>query len=360
MNFYITSDEIGLPDTGGGSVTFNECRFLEDYVNDRRNFERFGRKELNRLVGSPSERDVFTDDDALFKLADEWDADDTAIAHFYAGTWSKTIDRLKTLDYTIVYTAAAHDVEISKREHEILGIPFDYPHLTDPNLLERYLRGYRKADVVVCPSNHSKKVMERFGCKNVVVIPHGIEPTDKKLYPIKPPPKTFTVGYLGSCTAPDKCLRMLLTTWKLLNYSDAVLKIGGRDSDSPFFHEMIRRYGGGRIELCGWVKDKTDFYDSLSVYVQPSATEGFGIEVSEALDRGIPVLCSEGAGACEIDEPPRIITLPSPDRRIDMLSTEIWQKIINYIRHRLKRYDSIFAPTWCEIGRRYHKLYETL
>jgi glycosyltransferase involved in cell wall biosynthesis len=63
---------------------------------------------------------------------------------------------------------------------------------------------------------------------------------------------------------------------------------------------MVRKFGGGNVILKGWVDDIGEFYNSLSLYIQPSATEGFGLEVLEAMSYGRPVLCSTGTGACDL------------------------------------------------------------
>ena len=57
-----------------------------------------------------------------------------------------------------------------------------------------------------------------------------------------------------------------------------------------------------QLNIQGWVKSTEDFYNSCSVYVQPSATEGFGIEVLEAMSSGRPVVVSDGAGASDCIE----------------------------------------------------------
>jgi glycosyltransferase involved in cell wall biosynthesis len=49
----------------------------------------------------------------------------------------------------------------------------------------------------------------------------------------------------------------------------------------------------------GFVKSIEEFYNSISLYIQPSVTEGFGIEVLEALATGRPVIASDGAGASD-------------------------------------------------------------
>lgn len=213
-------------------------------------------------------------------------------AHFYAGTFSKTVRLLKSKGVLVTYTAAAHNIDDSRKEHHLLKLPFNYPHITDPNMWEMYVEGYREADVVICPSQYSADIMTNYGCQNVKVIPHGCHiPAN-----VAQMPKLFTVGYLGA-PGPDKGVVYLLRAWERLNLKDAVLVIAGRASSTLL--PYIRKFKYGNVQLRGWLDNVSDFYDNISVYAQPSVTEGFGIEIVEALAHGRPVIASDGAGAHE-------------------------------------------------------------
>lgn len=288
---YVTSDQIGTP-TGGGKVTYHESKALQQFALNDLNvgIEFWSRK----LLGE--QRSVWSDDEhGKYAVVGDY-----AIAHFYAGTWTETIKELKRRGVKVTYTAAAHSVEESKREHEALGIPFDYPHLTDPDQWQRYLEGYKLADVLICPSSHSADTMRSFGCTNrIEVIPHGYDLPQGKYRP--PNPRKFTIGYLGA-VGPDKGLRYLLEAWKLLNYQDdSLLAVYGSQSNSDYTHALANRFAPGTNRyLGGWVENISDFYSNIDVYVQPSVTEGFGIEVLEAMAHGTPVVCSNGAGAVDL------------------------------------------------------------
>ena len=271
----VTSDRIG---SSGATVTGYEYKALKS----------LGEAEV--LNPEPMADPFETDQIAvnLYKrLNKKFD-----LVHFYAGTYSKLIDLIKSDGSKVTYTAAAHDINESRDEHLILGYAYDYKHLTDPGLFNEYVRGYKSADVVICPSHHSLNCMSSYGCNNMVVIPHGCEPPTY----LRPIHGRFTVGYLGAI-GPDKGLIYLIMAWAKLNYKDAQLVIAGKASLQLM--DMVRSYGRGSIFLAGYIDKISDFYNNISVYVQPSVTEGFGMEIVEAMAHGRPVICSDGVGAVD-------------------------------------------------------------
>jgi len=116
---------------------------------------------------------------------------------------------------------------------------------------------------------------------------------------VKPPPKRFTVGILGSLGA-DKAPHVLLQAWKKLGYKDATLMIGGKDSTSDWARHVLSTYGGGNVRLTGWLANVSDLYDNISLLVVCSATEGFNCEAVECMAHGRPVICSDAAGAVDL------------------------------------------------------------
>ncbi len=304
-NLYVTADAIGGW-SGGSQVTFHESQALSSLgpceVWDRDKLSCNGVYPLPNDLhnANPNYKDPWCYD-SVAHINLEYEKGRTwktwKLAHFYAGTFSKTVDIVKNNGCKVSYTAAAHDVEASRREHEKLGIPYSYPHITEPDLWKRYVQGYLEADVLICPSQHSAKVMQGFGFNGrIEIIPHGVNLPDS----ISPLPERFTVGYLGAI-GPDKGLHYLIEAWGKLGYKDAVLNIAGRDSTHPFVSQMIQQWGGNaNFNLMGWVENVSDFYNSCSIYCQPSVTEGFGIEVLEAMSHNRAVLCSRGVGASDL------------------------------------------------------------
>ena len=289
VNLFVTWDQIGSS-TGGGIVTANELKALQTI-------------DETYIINPPMTNDPFEADEIALQEYKNKNIK-PKLAHFYANTYSQLIKLLKKDGVKITYTIAAHNIQHSQEEHENLGIPFNLPHLTDPNLFKKYIEGILLADVVITPSHYSKHILECFGCKNVQVIPHGID------IPWKPKKiKEFSVGYLGS-SAPDKGLKYLIEAWSLLNYKDTLLTIAGRNSESLL---PLVRQGKGNVHLAGFVEDTSTLYNSCNVYVQPSVTEGFGIEVLEAMSYGKGVICSMGAGATQcINSCGRIVPIRHP------------------------------------------------
>lgn len=294
MNLYVTADKIGTW-TGGGTVTKNESEALKT-LGDCAIWER------ERLSGGS---DPWGWDEVAVRAIEKWhfdlrDDDYPKLAHFYAGSFGRTVEYLRYNGCRVVYTIAAHDRRISREEHEKLGLQFPYPHLVQEELWQRYIEGYRLADIIVCPGSIPAETVRNYGPdfanKRIEIIPHGCTIPEE----VKPLPKKFTVGYLGA-DGPDKGLRYLIEAWGRLNYSDATLVLAGISSTSPFVRWMISEFGGNaNFRLLGWVNNVSDFYNQISLYVQPSASEGFGCEVLEAMAHGRPVVCSHGAGARDV------------------------------------------------------------
>lgn len=294
MNLFITADKIGI-ETGGGIVTHKEKEALSELGDD---------VIVVSLTDEERGKDPFAQDaimcEQVRSLYYSIYPDKPKLAHCYAGCLGETVRFLKSIGTKVTYTTAAHDKDESRREYERLGIPFNYPHLIHPGLWAKYIEGYMLSDVLIVPSTMSAAVKRVYGRKGpIAIIPHGTDiPKEVSSYPAE-----FTVGYLGAI-GPDKGLIYLLQAWKELNFVRQLVKgnliLAGKYTDTPYAYDMIHKYGGGNISVLGWQNHVSDFYNQISVYIQPSVTEGFGIEVLEAMAYGRPVLCSRGAGAVDL------------------------------------------------------------
>lgn len=351
-SFYITSDTIGT-ETGGGQVTLYESRALGSLGP----YEIWSRETLGKDGPEPWGHDEWLSVDALLNSK-------VKLTHLYAGTFGKTVAKLKANDCKVCYTIAAHDRFVSRQEHEKLGIPFTeyYPHLVRSDLWQRYIEGYHLADVIVCPSAHAANAVRAYGdefaTKRIEIIPHGVElpPSEK----VKPLPKDFVVGYLGSFGV-DKGVIYLLQAWKKLNLKDGLLLLAGRDSNSDWVHKLIDHYGGGNVMTLGWVKDKADFYNRISCYCQPSVTEGFGCEVSEAGVYSRAVVCSDGAGASDLAlEALNPLTRACCDDDIVWALDHLYRHPELRVEHGARMREAVEDLTWVKIQERYIKLWKEL
>ncbi|RJQ27081.1 glycosyltransferase family 1 protein [Candidatus Parcubacteria bacterium] len=313
MFLYATADKIGQ-ESGGGLVTAQELQALKQ----------FARGEQVVVLGK----------DDIVGGSDPWGWDQVLLdtlkklkpfklAHFYSGSFTSSVKYLKENGCKVTYTCAAHRVADSKKAHEDIGLPYNLPHLTDPSLWEKYSGGYWSSDVLIVPSKHSEEVVKEqmdalkmFTRPKVKVVPHGCHVPK---IGIKPRPSQFVVGYLGSVGA-DKSLKTLLLAWKKLKYKNSLLKLAGKESTSDFAYALINAFGGGgSIVCCGWQTNISDFYNSITAYVQPSATEGFGIEVLEAMAHGRIALCSDHAGAKDVVHSSCVFQANNPDALADKI-----------------------------------------
>lgn len=290
---YLTADKINLP-SGGGLVTYQEREAL-CAVGTTTTLDRDALLQEVNNVGT--KEDPWHWQELANNALSRFPKDYFRLAHFYASTFSSTVENLKDRRCKVSYTAAAHDLDESKKEFTSFYGIYPFRHMDDPELFNKYIQGYKDADLVIVPSKLSKKCMQSFGCNNrIEIIPHGCELSKQ----IKPLPDTFKVGYLGA-VGPDKGIIYLLKAWQKLNYKDAELVLAGKESNSLFVKSLIKNFcPTAKVTTLGWVDKVSDFYDSTSLYVQPSVTEGFGIEVVESMAHGRPTLCSLGAGASDI------------------------------------------------------------
>jgi glycosyltransferase involved in cell wall biosynthesis len=247
----------------------------------------------------------------------------------------------------------AHDLEESIKEHELFygKGSYQYKHNTNPYLHKVLLEHAQYADLIFTPSSTSAEwIRKNIDNPKISVIPHGTEiPESYGPYPDK-----FTVGYLGAF-GPDKGLGYLISAWHKKPQGE--LLFGGTCKSALNGHN-----GFQNTRLLGWVDKVSDFYNQLSVYVQPSVTEGFGIEIIEAMAHGRPVIASRGAGGADAitDGVDGFVVAP---RDIDGLAKKISFFIDNpnvipimgaNARTKALQY------SWDKIEKRYIKAYEEL
>lgn len=276
---------------GGGVVSYYERLALQDVTKLVRTIAPCTTPEVKDCkvidLGGHYPNNPFMTD-YLYSLS----ATHADIAFFNGAPFGSTVKAINPSK--VIVDCPAHDLELSIEEHEKQLGKYPYEHMTDPFLWQLYTDFIRNADVVICPSKMSAEhVKKNPGTKaKVVVIPHGVD-LPEQVIEIK---DEFIVGYLGAI-GPDKGLRYLLMAWAGLMYKDAELLL--RTDPIPAEWASIFTKGQ-KLDRVERMDSLGDFYNEISVYVQPSVTEGFGIPVLEAMAHGRPVIVTEGAGVSEL------------------------------------------------------------
>jgi len=150
-----------------------------------------------------------------------------------------------------------------------------------------------KCRYVTCISDHVRqefidhfKVDER----KVKVIRLGIR---DNLKPYQKKDKTFRVGYLGQL---DRRKRVdLLVSAFVKSNIDGELVLGGKGIDEQGLKKLAE--GDPRVRFMGFIPDNelVSFYNSLDVFVFPTAIEGYGLPPVEAMACKKPVIVLDDA-----------------------------------------------------------------
>jgi glycosyltransferase involved in cell wall biosynthesis len=110
------------------------------------------------------------------------------------------------------------------------------------------------------------------------------------------------------CVSPRRphknTVRLFAALGRLEPKSSPVLVMPGYPTrfEAEIDGEALRLGIADRVRLPGWVPDEDleGLYGMATCLVVPSLTEGFGMPVLEAMERGLPVTCSNAASLPEV------------------------------------------------------------
>lgn len=283
---YITDSQIREKGSGGGVVSYHELNALKNTTHVNHIYQRVGRLHLEETYPN----NPFMFDYYIASLIEN--PDEIGLAQFYGSGFTLTAKRLAKAQRFI--TVPAHNLKESLTEW--VNTPqFGKPpiHLTDDSIFRLLVQSLKDAHVI-CPSNASAKYLKEAElATDITVIPHGTDlpeqwNTERSEF------KVFNLGQYG----PDKGHKYLFASWQLLGEKfrgDLIVAgIGGNQPQRP----------ASNLVIYGYITEmaKNSFYAESSVYVQPSVTEGFGLEVLEAMSYGTPVIVTTGVGASDVVE----------------------------------------------------------
>jgi glycosyltransferase involved in cell wall biosynthesis len=173
-------------------------------------------------------------------------------------------------------------------------------------LLARETAALRYARAVVATSPATKQLLVRdFGVEEarITVAVPGVDPAPRATGgPAEGPLQLLAVGAI----VPRKGYGVLVEALATLRDRDWHLTLVGAPDRSP---EAARDLSAAiatagledRILLAGAVDDTTlaAAYDGADLFVMPSLFEGYGMVLTEALARGLPIVCTTGGAAAE-------------------------------------------------------------
>ncbi len=173
-------------------------------------------------------------------------------------------------------------------------------------------RSARKADRIITDSQASATDLVEMldvAREKIDVVPLGGKP------PGPGTDETELRGRLGlgdsplvlsvSARLPHKNLSRLMAAFASLQQEPLpLLVLPGYDTgfESGLEAETARLGIADRVRFLGWVSDEDleGLYAAASCFAYPSITEGFGMPVLEALERGVPVACSSTSALPEV------------------------------------------------------------
>jgi glycosyltransferase involved in cell wall biosynthesis len=176
-----------------------------------------------------------------------------------------------------------------------------------PWFLERQVREYELADVILVPSHYSAQSFPDALQPKVVIAPiqgridiraTGIAPVQKIST------GDFVVGVLGGHPLRKGYL-YILQAWKELALPKAKLMIkSGMDfNEYPALKKLLEQLPN--VSIVEYLPDIRDFYRRCDAFVLPSVDDGFGMALLEALANGVPSIATRNCGASELLESER-------------------------------------------------------
>jgi glycosyltransferase involved in cell wall biosynthesis len=161
---------------------------------------------------------------------------------------------------------------------------------------------YRLVRVVVCVSEAVRDFLVEIGeipAEKGVVIYNPVSPSKHVKREIQPYFTIVTVGRLETV----KNHRLLLEVLAELSDKSIRLILVGDGSERPNLEETIDQLNlKEQVWITGFISEPEQFLAKADLFVLPSLSEGFGIAAVEAMQMGVPSLCSKVGGIPEFIE----------------------------------------------------------
>lgn len=292
-------------------------------------------KTVNRILWAGWKRLPGTGHSHLPKVASTWLADrlaskyvpSSSIFHGFSGICfacmqtAKRLGAVTALESPTLHLQHWQDEVVAECAH--FGInPRDCASMLPAPLIRRAQREYDLCDRIIVLSSVARRSFEQFGYaqKTVVVWP-GVDHLFFTPRSDASPTPLFRACYVGRVEVA-KGVGYLLEAWKQLGLAGAELLLIGeirRETES-----LLKRYADANVRLLGMLPSPVvaERYRQSSILVFPSANEGLGMVLLEAMSSGLPIIATDRTGA------PDLVTEGTegfvvPARNVDALAERI-------------------------------------
>ena len=216
------------------------------------------------------------------------------------------VHSLRYIGPSALWARSRYDLDVPVVSHH---------HHLDPSPLNRVIekRVVEGSDRVVVGSEFARRQLQaELGTRvdHVSVVYYGVDPafeprqprTDLlERYGLRDRPVVLFLGGLK----PRKNLFLLLDVWRQVvsrNPGARLVVAGGGALLEPLRGRVSRLGLDGHVVFTGYVpeNDKVDHFNLADVFLFPSAMEGFGLSVAEAMSVGLPVVTSDRGSLPEL------------------------------------------------------------
>lgn len=189
--------------------------------------------------------------------------------------------------------------ETQETGDSLLTIKKTQAYLWNDKVMNYLCREFEYADKFIAASSITKKSLMYSGVSSdkISIIPYGVNTIKFSSENHQHRKEILKILYVGHVDYRKGVHHLLNVVNKMENVELDLY--GVYHEDSPIYKENKFK---GNIHFHGFVTpDKLpDIYRNSDVFVFPSTNDGFGLVVVEAMACGLPVICSDNAGAADL------------------------------------------------------------